>query len=149
MSRVAAAVHLVTTDGVAGRAGMTATAVTSVTDNPATILVCINSSSRSCKLLQANGVFGVSVLTPQDQKLASVFAGLGALPWEERFSVGDWTPGITGSPLLRSGLATFDCRVCGTSIVATHQVVLGEVVDVRLGERGEALLYYGREYRQL
>jgi len=80
MSRVAASVHLVTTDGAAGRAGMTATAVTSVTDNPATILVCINSSSRSCQLLQANGVFGVSVLTPQDQKLASVFAGLGALP---------------------------------------------------------------------
>lgn len=149
MSRVAAAVHLVTTDGAAGRAGMTATAVTSVTDNPATVLVCLNSSSRSCKLLQANGVFGVSVLSPEDLELSAVFAGLGDLPWEGRFNVGDWTPGATGSPLLKSALATFDCRVCGTSIVATHQVVLGEVVDVRLGERGEALLYYGREYRQL
>ncbi|MET0746456.1 MAG: flavin reductase, partial [Microvirga sp.] len=34
MSRVAGAVHLVTTDGPAGRAGFTATAVTPVTDDP-------------------------------------------------------------------------------------------------------------------
>ncbi len=36
MARLAAAVNIVTTDGPAGRAGFTATAVCSVTDEPPT-----------------------------------------------------------------------------------------------------------------
>ena len=42
MSRLGAAVHVVTTAGPAGRAGVTATAVVSVSDQPATLLVCLN-----------------------------------------------------------------------------------------------------------
>lgn len=42
MARLGAAVNIVTTDGVAGRAGFAATAVCSVSDNPPTLLVCLN-----------------------------------------------------------------------------------------------------------
>src|SRR3712207_7651316 len=45
MSRVAGAVHVVTTDGPAGRAGFTATAIAPVTDSPASLLVCVNTKS--------------------------------------------------------------------------------------------------------
>jgi hypothetical protein len=46
MARLGAAVNIVTTDGTAGRAGFTASAVCSVTDDPPTLLVCLNRSSR-------------------------------------------------------------------------------------------------------
>ena len=36
MARLGAAVNIITTDGVAGKGGITATAVCSVTDDPAT-----------------------------------------------------------------------------------------------------------------
>ena len=39
MSRIAATVHLITTDGPAGRAGLTATAVTSLSADPPMLLV--------------------------------------------------------------------------------------------------------------
>jgi len=42
MARLGAAVNIVTTDGTAGRAGFTASAVCSVTDDPPTLLVCLN-----------------------------------------------------------------------------------------------------------
>ena len=46
MSRLGAAVHIVTTSGKAGRAGFTATAVASVSDSPPTVLVCLNRKSQ-------------------------------------------------------------------------------------------------------
>src|SRR4051794_1154067 len=59
MSRVAASVHVVTTDGPAGRAGFTATAVAPVTDSPASLLVCIHAEGRSGQALADNAVFCV------------------------------------------------------------------------------------------
>ena len=46
MSRLGAAVHVVTSAGPAGRTGFTATAVCSVSDQPATLLVCLNRQSQ-------------------------------------------------------------------------------------------------------
>ena len=45
MARLGAAVNIVTTDGEGGRAGFTASAVCSVTDDPPTLLVCMNRGS--------------------------------------------------------------------------------------------------------
>jgi flavin reductase len=42
MSRLGAAVHVITTDGHAGKTGFTATAVVLVSDAPPTLLVCLN-----------------------------------------------------------------------------------------------------------
>ena len=45
MALLAGAVNVITTDGPHGRAGFTATAVCSVTDQPPTLLVCMNRGS--------------------------------------------------------------------------------------------------------
>jgi flavin reductase len=47
MSLLTGAVNVVTTTGVSGRHGFTASAVCSVTDAPPTLLVCINNSAYS------------------------------------------------------------------------------------------------------
>lgn len=52
MASCAAGVHVITTDGEAGRYGITMTAVTAVTDEPPTVMLCINRQSAiipSCK----------------------------------------------------------------------------------------------------
>ena len=53
MASLSAAVNIVTTDGPAGRCGITATAVCSVTDTPPTLLVCINRNSAMNPAFQA------------------------------------------------------------------------------------------------
>jgi len=149
MSRVAGAVHIVTTDGVAGRAGFTATAVTPVTDSPASLLVCVNTASRSAQALLANRVFCVNTLSMADRALADVFAGRAGLQGQERFTKGEWDKLATGSPALVSGLVSFDCRVSDARVVATHNVIIGEIVRIRLGRQEPALVYRERHYHEL
>jgi flavin reductase len=149
MSRVAGAVHVVTTDGAAGRAGFTATAVAPVTDSPASILVCVNTASRSAQSLLSNGVFCVNTLSAADIRLADVFAGRTGIQGQERFREGEWERLVTGAPALASSLVAFDCRLSDARIIATHHVIIGEIVAVHLGETKPALVYQGRFYHEL
>jgi flavin reductase len=147
MSRLGAAVHVVTTAGVAGKSGFTATAVCSVTDQPAMLLVCLNRRSNSAPLLAQNGVFCVNTLGAAEEKLADIFAGRSGVHLEERFSVGEWMTLKTGSPVLASAVVAFDCRTIEVKAVASHNVVFGAVEAVRLGPGGPALVYHDRAYK--
>jgi len=149
MSRVAAAVHIVTTDGPAGRAGFTATAVTPVTDDPPSLLVCLNAEGRSATFVAANGVFCVNALAAADRDLADIFAGRRDLHGQDRFTAGAWSKLATGAPALVSAVVSFDCRLTDARLVATHHVMIGEVIAIRLGVARPALLYEGRGYREL
>ncbi len=149
MSRVAGAVHVVTTDGAAGRGGFTATAVTPVTDSPASLLVCVNTGSRSAQALLLNRVFCVNTLAGADVELADIFAGRAGLQGAERFSRGEWDILKTGSPALMTSLVSFDCRISDARVVATHHVIIGDIVSIRLGEPKSPLVYQGRHYHEL
>ncbi len=70
MSRVATSVHVVTTDGAAGRFGMTASAVASVSDMPPTVLVCVNLKAPVNAAIKENDVFCVNALTAHDEAVA-------------------------------------------------------------------------------
>ena len=78
MSRLGAAVHVITTDGPAGKTGFTATAVCSVSDAPSTLLVCLNRGSSSSPILRGNGVFCVNTLRAGEEIIADTFADEGA-----------------------------------------------------------------------
>ena len=149
MSRVAAAVHVVTTDGPAGRAGFTASAVAPVTDAPPTLLVCINASGRSAEALKTNAVFCVNALAFEDSAISDVFAGRSDLNGADRFEVGAWEPLVTGAPALVSSLVSFDCRLADAQLLATHHIVIGEILAIRMGQSRAALIYQGRAYRRL
>ncbi len=149
MSRVAGAVHIVTTDGPAGRAGFTATAVAPVTDEPPSLLVCVNTLRRSSRFLETNGVFCVNTLAGADLAVAEAFAGRADLHGQDRFAIGAWGRLATGSPVLATSLVSFDCRVTDASLVGTHHVIIGEIVAIHLGETGPALVYQGRAYHEL
>lgn len=149
MSRYGAAVHVITTDGPAGKTGFTATAVCSVTDNPPTLLVCLNRKSESTQVLTANGVFCVNTLAYNDEALSNVFAGRTGAKFAERFDVGDWLKLSTGAPALASAIVACDCRVTEINSVGTHNVIFGVVQAVRLGPADPALVYHGRIYKSV
>jgi flavin reductase len=147
MSRLGAAVHVVTTAGIAGKTGFTATAVCSVSDQPAMLLVCLNRRSNSAPLLTQNGVFCVNTLGAAEEKLADLFAGRSGVHLHERFAAGEWIALKTGSPVLESAVVAFDCRTIETKVMASHNVVFGAVEAVRLGPSGPALVYHERAYK--
>jgi len=147
MSRLGAAVHVVTTTGVAGKTGFTATAVCPVSDQPAMLLVCLNRRSNSAPLLAQNGVFCVNTLRAGEEKLADLFAGRSGAQFGERFSLGEWITLKTGAPVLASAVVAFDCRTIETKVMASHNVVFGAVEAVRTGQGGPVLVYHERAYK--
>lgn len=149
MSRVAAAVHIVTTAGSAGLGGLTASAVTSITVEPPMMLFCINKTSPSAARMIENGVFCINTLAVPDQPLSDIFAGRTDQHLEARFASGAWTKLVTGAPVLSTALAAFDCRLVEAKEVTTHLIMIGVVEAVAIAPEGEALLYAHRKYRTL
>lgn len=147
MSRLAAAVNVVTTNGPAGRHGMTASAVCSVTDRPPTLLVCVNRRSGSHQRFRDNGVLCVNVLAGHHQALSMHFATL-ADP-DARFEHGHWTELATGAPVLADASAALDCRITQVSDVGTHGVFFCEVVGVSMAAQAGGLVWFDRTYHAL
>ncbi|WP_354123413.1 flavin reductase family protein [Burkholderia ambifaria] len=68
MSRIGAAVNIITTTTPSGDVGMTVSAVCSVTDDPATVLVCIGRSSRQYLATSARRASSVSTSFPMSTR---------------------------------------------------------------------------------
>ena len=150
MARLGAAVNVITTDGPGGRCGFTASAVCSVTDDPPTLLVCVNRGNDSHDPLIANGVICINTLTHGQQSLSPVFAGLGeADSHAARFGHADWDRLATGAPVLRDAAVSFDCRIAQRVEVGTHTVFFCAVEAIRIGTVHEGLIYYGRHYHRV
>jgi flavin reductase len=149
MSQLGAAVHVVTTDGPAGKAGFTATAVCPVSDAPATLLICLNRRSQATPVFRANGVLCVNTLSAHDEAMADLFAGRTGVASKQRFETGVWATMKTGSPVLDCAVVSLDCRIVEVKTVATHNIFIVGVEAVSHGAGGPALVYHERAYKRV
>ncbi|PTW61725.1 flavin reductase/cob(II)yrinic acid a,c-diamide reductase [Breoghania corrubedonensis] len=147
MSRLSQQVHVITGIGAKGRCGVTVTAVASVSDDPPTVLFCLNRSSRTFPLFEDAKVFCINTLAGEHVPVADAFAGRGNLDTDARFALADWTTMETGAPVLKAALASFDCRVSQVIDMATHRIFFGVVEATTNGaDTARALTYYNRGY---
>ncbi len=149
MARYAGHVQIVTTALGDARRGVTITAACSVSDNPPTVLVCLNNGNPNNAIFFESGIFALNTLGTGMQSLADAFAGRNQMTAEERFALGRWTTLATGAPVLETANVSFDCRVVDTKVTATHTVLFGEVCAVHFGSGDAALIYLDRGYRAL
>ena len=147
MARLAAAVNVITTDGPGGRAGFTATAVCSVTDDPPTLLVCLNRTASAHPIVTANGQLCVNTLSSSQRDLSNLFGG--KTPMAERFAAASWTTWLTGSPVLEGAAVSFDCRVSHSTSVGTHDILFCEVQALKRRNDADGLVYFDRAYHRL
>jgi flavin reductase len=148
MAGLGAAVSIITSDGGAGRAGCTASAVCGVTDEPPTLLVCINRSSRNNAAFRDNGLLCINVLSAEQKTLAAKFA-TAALSMEGRFAAAHWDTLVTGAPVLHGAVASLDCEIESATEVGTHTVFFCAVKAARTRDGCDALIYYGRNYHRV
>lgn len=147
MARLGAAVNIVTTDGPGGRAGFTASAVCSVTDDPPTLLVCLNRNASAHPNVIANRVLCVNTLARGHETLSGLFGG--KTPQEERFAAADWIELVTGAPVLSEAAVAFDCRISEIIPVSTHDILICVVERIYNNGAGHALVYFDRRYHTL
>ncbi|RIJ17245.1 alpha/beta fold hydrolase [Henriciella mobilis] len=125
--------------------GLTANSFTSVSLDPALLLVCIAKSAGSLSSLKAASHFGVNVLHIGQQGISNTFAK----PGEDRFAQTPWQRGNHDVPLINGALANFECRQQEIVDGGDHEILIGEVLRAKFEPRRDPLLYFGGKYRRL
>jgi flavin reductase len=148
MSRSAASVSVVTTDGPAGRGGVTVSAMTSISADGGfpTMLTCLNASSSALPLVLENKCFCINVLRTGQTDISDVFSSRRPAPGGDKFNAVKVATLATGAPQLTEALVSFDCRLISAEKIGTHHICIGAVEAVRTAPEGDPLLYGMRKY---
>ena len=142
MRHVAATVYAVTTGHGGGRYGILATAVSSLSFEPPSLLVCVNRSASLHAPLASAEVFCVNVLGLGNRDVAEHFMR----PYPtDRFAVGEWEEGL-GVPVLASAQSSLICRRAHCHEFGTHSIFIGELIAVNHRADAAPLTYYDRHY---
>ena len=149
MARFGAAVSVITTDGVGGRCGLTCTAICSITDDPASVLVCVHRDSRCNEVLKLNQVFCINLLHADHRDISALFAGQAGPEMADRFAKIDWKTLETGCPVLDEAAAVLDCDVVEVKEFGTHTILFGRVRGVEFDNEKQPLMYFNRSYQGL
>ncbi|MET3559895.1 cob(II)yrinic acid a,c-diamide reductase [Bartonella japonica] len=149
MSHFAGAVHIVTTNGIQGKRGVTVSACCSLSDDPPTLLVCLMRHNPKNRLFMENGNFCVNSLAGKHRALADIFSRRCNYTPNKDFHRDQWGTLQTGAPSLLDALASFDCRLICWHEHATHYVLIGEVVAIHCNHEKDALMYLNRGYHTL
>lgn len=147
MSAFPGAVSIVTTEVHNNKVGFTATAVCSVSDNPPTLLVCLNRGASVYKTFCESDSLVINTLDASQDHLSNLFGG--KAPMEQRFASATWETLVTGAPVLTDAAVSFDCKIIEVKSVATHDVFFCEVVDIKQKQQAGSLVYYQRGYHRL
>ncbi len=149
MRRLASGVSVITSVDLKGNPyAMTATSVTSVSDSPASLLVCINKSTRMFEAIAEGGQFCVNLLSHDQESISNRCAsgdqGAG------RFELGAWSS-ARSLPYLDGALAAFFCRQDQCIDYGTHRIVIGEIEEVLVADSDEInpLVYLNGGYGKL
>jgi flavin reductase len=123
--------------------GVTATAVTSLSADPPSLLVCVNRTSSLFAALEPEAPFSVNVLSAGQTDVAQAFGGQRGVRGTGKFAYGAWHRSAHGVLLLDGARVSFECAVAQSMEWATHLVVVGRVTDVHFGQAGTKPLVYG------
>jgi flavin reductase (DIM6/NTAB) family NADH-FMN oxidoreductase RutF/DNA-binding FadR family transcriptional regulator len=137
IGRFASGVTVITITKDGKPLGATASAFTSLSDEPPMILICMNKSSETGMAIHEHGNFAVNILGESHPDLAMRFAGKGA----DKFEGVSHETGANGGPLLVDALATLECTVTEETSGGTHLVFLASV-DRASAKPGTPLTYF-------
>jgi len=145
MGAFATGVCVVTAVGPDGPAGLTTNAVTSLSLDPALVLVCFDNGSRTLPVVRAAGRFAVNVLAVGQEELAERFASKALAA--EKFAAVTHTV-EDGVPVLDDALAWVACDLQALHPGGDHTIGIGAVTHMGRGT-GRPLVFYGGEYHAL
>lgn len=120
--------------------GMTVNSFTSISLEPATVLVSLR-PGRTHALIRRRGAYGVSVLSGEQERWSRHFAGRAQddldVEWDMKSRV----------PVLRGALAWFECVVENVLQVHDHTLFVARVHDCDHA-RGSPLMFYESRYHR-
>ncbi|MEU0743901.1 flavin reductase family protein [Streptomyces sp. NPDC006134] len=145
----ATGVTVVTVGGAHPR-GMTANSFTSVSLDPALVLLCVGNDALMNRILAEADTFAVSVLGAGQEDVARHFADRSRPPGAAQFDAVDWLPGeVCGAPLIAGAAAHFECARWRAYDGGDHTVHVGRVLALEDLPGREPLVFHGGRFRRL
>jgi len=138
MRQLASGVAIITTAVDGKPFGLTATAVTSLSDTPPALIACVNRNASAHDRILESRRFCVNILSEEQQALARRFSG--AVPPERRFDEIEYVLSAHGVRFEES-LVCFSCVLGKSEEYGTHSILIGSVEDVVQAEERPPLIY--------
>lgn len=139
MRRHAASVCIITIGQGENVNGMAATAVTSFSMDPPSLVVCVNSDASISRDLKPGARFGVTVLGRRHEDVVGRFSRKPT--GRARFADDQWQFAEHACPRLADAISNLTCEVQMAVSFATHQAIIGLVVGGEIGPEGASLIY--------
>lgn len=141
MRMLSAGVTVLTTRVDDQRHGLTATAVCSLSPEPARLLACVNKAGRAFAAMTSSSLLAVNVLSHDQVDIAKRFAGMDG-DGADRFGVGDWEDGAVGElPTLRGSCCSLQCRIAEIIDSVSHGIMICNILKVSVAEHAKPLVY--------
>lgn len=134
-------VTIITTEKDGVRAGVTANSFSSISLDPPLVGWSLKRTSRSFEAFKAATHFTVNILSSDQIEVSQVFSG----PDTDKFAKVNWTPGITGTPVIPGAIGIFECKVDTIHEAGDHLIFIGEVQRFEHNQ-GDALLFSQGRY---
>ena len=146
MGHFATGVTVITTCDENGNPfGLTSNAVRSVSLVPPLILICVDKTSHTWRMLEASGAFTLNILGAHQEEVSRAFAKKGE-PEIGSLRGFPFVRGRTGTPRLEDCRAFVECKVAEVLDGGDHSIFLGEVVDEGIVTDGPPLIFYRGRY---
>lgn len=144
MRRLAGTVTVVTVANNGEPHGTTATAVTSLSMSPPSLLVCFNRDSRLHGLLSSAEEFCVNLLHTDNVDVSRLFSS--PVSSAERFAGGKWGTKEEGAPWLENAQSCIHCAKDQQIDYGSHTIFIGRVLSVRNRDDVSPLIYCNGAY---
>jgi flavin reductase (DIM6/NTAB) family NADH-FMN oxidoreductase RutF len=142
-------VTVVTTAYGGEQHGMTVNSFTSISLDPPLIIISLQTASHTHALVSRAGVFGVTILSADQQAISERFAGRVSGGSGSRLEDLETETLVSGAPFIKGGLAYLDCRVTQSIPSGMNTLFIAEVVEARGYDHERVLIYHDRQYRKL
>ncbi|MCA0042484.1 flavin reductase family protein [Celeribacter litoreus] len=146
MRLCAAGVTVITAGKGDERRGLTATAFTSVTMDPPTVLVCVNRNGQAHDAIVENGHFCVNILCEASRDVAESFAGMTGKEGADQFEGFEWIETSVGAPAYAFAQAAVACTLTQAMEAGSHSIFIGEVQEAATNPDRSPLLYFNRGF---
>lgn len=117
--------------------GFTCQSFVSLSLDPPLVALAPSKASTSWPRIRDAGGFCVNMLSDRQEQVCQAFARSGG----DKFAGIEWSPGVTGVPVLAQSLAWVECGLDAAYEAGDHELVIGKVRSVSTGQ-GTPLLFY-------
>ncbi len=144
--RLTAGVSVISAGNKSERYAMTASSVTSVSMEPASLLVCINKEAEINHFLSSHDQFCVNLLDRSQEDVSNTCATPGLS--DKRFETGKWQETAIHTPYLEGAQANIFCQTDKQVNYASHNIYIAKVINVIHSDTVNPLVYLNSAYGQ-